>query len=457
MRLHRYTNLTPSGVEWLGDMPGTWQAKRLKYSASLNDDTLPETTNPTFEFDYVDIGNVNAVEGIVGTERVVFEDAPSRARRLVRSGDTIVSTVRTYLRAVAPIGGAQQDFVVSTGFAVVRPRHVQGRFLSYALREHGFIEQIVARSVGVSYPAINASEVGTIPIPLPSPDEQRAIADFLDRQTARLDRLVGKKRELIEKLKEKRTALISRTVTRGLPPEAAGAAGLNPHPKLKPSGIEWLGDIPEHWESGNLRRYALMRTGHTPSRNVPEYWQDCTIPWFTLADVWQLRDDRVRYLGETKEQISELGLANSAAELLPKGTVVFSRTASIGFSGIMPRPTATTQDFWNWICGPKLSPEYLLLLFRAMKQEFQRLTSGSTHKTIYQPDAASLRICVPPLHEQRAIAEYLDRETAKLDRLMQKVEAAIEKLQEYRTALITAAVTGKIDVRRASHDDRHES
>jgi type I restriction enzyme S subunit len=165
------------------------------------------------------------------------------------------------------------------------------------------------------------------------------------------------------------------------------------------------------------------------------------MPWFTLADVWQLRDGTRKYLGETSERISEIGLRNSAAELLPAGTVVLSRTASVGFSGIMPIPMATSQDFWNWVCGPKLLPEYLLFVFRAMRQEFERLTSGSTHKTIYQPDAASLAVCVPPLNEQQAIVRFLDRETAKLDTLVAKKRELIEKLKEKRTALISRTVT----------------
>jgi type I restriction enzyme S subunit len=190
-----------------------------------------------------------------------------------------------------------------------------------------------------------------------------------------------------------------------------------------------------------------MRTGHTPARTEPEYWETCEIPWFTLADVWQLRDGKQVYLGDTKERISRLGLANSAAELLPTGTVILSRTASVGFSGIMPSPMATSQDFWNWVPGPKLLPEYLVLLFRAMAQEFQKLVMGSTHKTIYQSDAASLCICVPPRAEQKRIVAYAFNETSAIDAMAAKVEAAIERLQEYRTALITAAVTGKIDVR----------
>ena len=184
-----------------------------------------------------------------------------------------------------------------------------------------------------------------------------------------------------------------------------------------------------------------MKTGHTPSRSQEEYWISCTIPWFTLADVWQLRDDKQKYLSTTKEKISELGLANSAAELLPSGTVVYSRTASIGYSGIMPLPMATTQDFWNWICGPSLLPEYLLYFFRTVRHEFDRLVSGSTHKTIYQSDAASLKVCIPPISEQQSIAAFLDRETSRIDRLLEKKRELIERLKEKRTAIISRTVT----------------
>src|SRR5699024_2585708 len=118
------------------------------------------------------------------------------------------------------------------------------------------------------------------------------------------------------------------------------------------------------------------------SRSKSEYWENCHIPWFSLADVWQLRDGKQMYLGDTAEKISDLGLANSAADLLPAGTVILSRTASVGFSGIMPIPMATTQDFVNWIPGPSLASEYLLFTFRAMAAEFDRLKMGSTHKTI---------------------------------------------------------------------------
>lgn len=131
---------------------------------------------------------------------------------------------------------------------------------------------------------------------------------------------------------------------------------------MKPSGLEWAGDIPAEWDVAKICLLARLESGHTPSRQAPEYWapEECTIPWFSLADVWQLRDGTQDYLGDTAEKISPRGLANSAARLLPAGTVVLSRTASVGFAGIMPRPMATTQDFANWVCGDRLMSEYLL-------------------------------------------------------------------------------------------------
>ena len=209
--------LQPSGVEWLGDVPEHWEAKRLNLVASINDDTLSEREDPLRPIAYVDIGSIDSTIGITEMEEMVFEDAPSRARRLVRDGDTIVATVRTYLRAIAPVASPPPEMVVSTGFAVIRPRALDPGFASWTLREQGIVGEIVARSTGVSYPAINASQIGDLPIAIPPLDEQCAIAAFLDRETERIDALVAKKRLLIERLQyletQYRTALITVAVT----------------------------------------------------------------------------------------------------------------------------------------------------------------------------------------------------------------------------------------------------
>jgi len=223
------------------------------------------------------------------------------------------------------------------------------------------------------------------------------------------------------------------------------AGRFKPYPAYKDSGVEWLGEIPAHWEVQRTKHVARLRSGHTPSRQHPEYWVDCTIPWFGLADVWQLRDGRQEYVAETSEKISALGLANSAARLLPKGTVMLSRTASVGFSGIMATQMATTQDFANWVCGERIRSEYLLYAFRSMGHEFRRLTMGSTHQTIYMPDVGKFSTPVPPILEQDRIVAFIRKETAKIDALLAKKERLIELLQEKRTALITRAVTQGLD------------
>lgn len=295
-----------------------------------------------------------------------------------------------------------------------RPARIDARFLGYALEETHFVDRVVAASVGVSYPAVNASDIARLPISAPSPDIQRQIADYLDHETAEIDAFIADLGTLATLTRERFDSRLSAEMT-------------GPYPRV------------------NIRRVAEMRTGHTPSRAVTEYWTDTNIPWFTLADVWQLRQGR-KYLGDTKEQISELGVSNSAAEVLPAGTVVLSRTASVGFTGIMPRPMATSQDYWNWVCGPRLNPEYLWNQFRAMKPTFDRLKSGSTHKTIYQADAAALTVVVPSIGDQAEIVERIARAEATVTAEIADIDAAIALAKERRAALITAAVTGQIDV-----------
>jgi type I restriction enzyme S subunit len=227
MRLSPYSEYEPSPVSWLPHQPKGWQAKPLKVVASINDETLPETTNPEDEIQYVDIGSVSLTKGIEKTETMTFGSAPSRARRIPRVGDVLVSTVRTYLKAIAPVQGQPENLVASTGFAVVRAKtEAQPGFLKYALQEEHFIQEIISRSTGVSYPAINASDVGRVFLCVPSKEEQLAIASFLDRETAKIDALMAEQQRMVELLKERRSALISAAVTgqidvRGLVPEVA--------------------------------------------------------------------------------------------------------------------------------------------------------------------------------------------------------------------------------------------
>ena len=214
MKYQCYAEYKDSGVEWLGEIPSHWDSKPLKYLCTYNDEVLTEATSSDTEIQYIDIGSVSATEGISHIETMLFKDAPSRARRIVKDGDVIVSTVRTYLEAIAPIDNPPENLIVSTGFAVIRPnKNLYKGYTAYCLRAKGFIKEVVARSVGVSYPAINSSDLVNIAVPSIAYSEQTKIANFLDHETAKIDSLIEKAQSAIQLMQERRTALISSAVT----------------------------------------------------------------------------------------------------------------------------------------------------------------------------------------------------------------------------------------------------
>lgn len=204
-----------SGVEWIGEIPEGWEVRRMKNICSPNPNSLTEKENEDFEFDYVDIGSVSFEKGIYKTEHYVFRDAPSRARRKTQYGDMIVSTVRTYLRAIDIIDSEEKaNYIYSTGFAVLTPfDECDYRFLSFISKSQAFLEQVSILSRGINYPSINTSDLLTIFIASPPLTEQRAIADYLDRKCAEIDELIAIKQQKIEALKEYKKSVIFEYVT----------------------------------------------------------------------------------------------------------------------------------------------------------------------------------------------------------------------------------------------------
>ena len=429
-----YPTYGSSSNEWLGEIPAHWHLRRLKYLATVNDEALAESTDPNMEIAYVDIGNVDSVEGITGREEMVFEDAPSRARRIVRHGDVIISTVRTYLKAIARIEDANANIIVSTGFAVMRPRHMDAGFIAYALGAPYFVERVVAYSVGVSYPAINASDLASLDIAFPPLAEQRAIAAFLDRETAKIDALVAKKQRLIEVLGEKRTALISRAVTKGLDPDVP----------MKDSGVEWLSEIPVHWEVAPVyARYevalgkmldAKRISGDSPGpyvRNVDVQWDSINTDNLPEMDFPPQERDRYR---------------------LQRGDLLVCEGGEVGRTAIWEDEMECFYQKAIHRVRPKSqrdAPRFFYYVMYSLARRGVFLAEGNPN-TISHLTAVQLRhyrVVFPPLSEQQVISEHLDSETAKLDVLITRIHEAIEHLKELRAALISAAVTGRIDVR----------
>lgn len=204
-----------SGIEWLGEVPAHWDVIPLKQIASCNDSSLSEETDDDYEIEYIEIADVNEFSGLAAGTGYKFSDAPTRARRIVKHGDVLVSTVRTYLRAIAPVIFPPNNLIVSTGFAVVRPRMggLNGMYLGYLLRAEWWVSEVISRSVGVSYPSINASDLMNLNVSVPSLTEQIQITEFLDQEIAKIDALLSEAERAIQLLKERRSALISAAVT----------------------------------------------------------------------------------------------------------------------------------------------------------------------------------------------------------------------------------------------------
>ena len=203
-----------SGVEWIGEIPIDWRTSPLKYVVSSNDEVLSENTNPGYEFRYIEISDVNQFSGIGPGRKVSFSESPSRARRILRENDVLISTVRTYLRAIGTVRKFRDNLIGSTGFCVLRAtQRILPSYLTYIVNSKQFVASVVSNSVGVSYPAINSSDLVNLKSALPSLHEQAHISQYLDKKTSRIDSLSKKLQRKIELLKEYRQSLISNVVT----------------------------------------------------------------------------------------------------------------------------------------------------------------------------------------------------------------------------------------------------
>lgn len=417
-------------------MPTTpFPAQRLKYAATINDEALSESTDADFELAYIDIGNVDSQGRVHDIVNYRFEDAPSRARRIVRDGDVIISTVRTYLQAIAPVEIPPDNLIVSTGFAVVRPSSLlDQRFCKYALRANKFLWEVESRSTGVSYPAISASDLGDIKVNLPEISAQRLIASYLDRETARIDGLIGEKERMLALLEEKRAALISRVVTRGLDPSAP----------LKPSGQEWLGEIPAHWGLQRLKQLAEVRGGLTLGKQYSgellEY------PYLRVANVQD------GYLSLDDVLTVEVPASEAASNLLTYGDVLMNEGGDIDKlgRGCVWRDEIAPCLHQNHVFAVRphaVDSDWLALWTSTLqaKRYFESRAKRSTNlASISGSNIKELPVPLPPVSEQLAIQNFLAVRHLRLETLRGELRDSLRLLTERRAALITAAVTGQI-------------
>lgn len=450
MRFSSYPAYKPSGVEWLGEVPEGWKVKRLKYLANRIDEKIE--ADQENRMPYIGLENIASWTGKLLPLDPDF--IPDGIANRFKGGETLFGKLRPYLAKACNV-----DFegLCSSEILVLRPNHLNRQFLLYCLLSPGFISLVDSSTYGAKMPRAGWDFVGSRTLPVPPDDDQRAIVNFLDRQTAKIDTLIAKRRALIEKLKEKRSALISRTVTRGLPPDAAMAAGLDPYPPLKPSGVEWLGEVPEGWEVLPLKRKFRVVNGGTPASTEEMYW-DGDITWVTPDDLGKIETQKIAH---SRRQITKDGLDNCSARLVPCSSIIMSTRAPIGHIAIADVEVCTNQGCRSLVpLNESVLSDFIYYSLIGSKAVLQAKGKGTTFMELSSEDLGSHIVTVPSYLEQRAIADFLDRQTAKIDRMVSLEEAVIARMQEYRSALITAAVTGKIDVRggpRHDRTDRRES
>lgn len=436
--MNRHYQYTRSNINWLEKIPSHWTEVPLKVVASCNDEVLPESTEPDKQINYVEISDVNSILGIKNVTPMPFSESPSRARRIVRTGDILISTVRTYLKAIAAVQKNSESLVASTGFAVIRTssNNAISKYLGKLVLTDGFIGEIISRSVGVSYPAINASEIMQIKIPLPQLEEQQKIAQFLDYETAKIDALIDEQKRLIELLKEKRQAVISHAVTKGLNPDAP----------MKDSDVEWLGEVPEHWQVVPLKHKCAFKGGGTPSKENLEFWNG-DIPWVSPKDMKSFE------ISSSIDKITESGLRNSSTSLVPPGSMllvarsgILQRTIPVAINSVA---VSLNQDLKALTFNNQHHAYFCAFLFMGLEKLLllELRKQGATVESLEQEYLENCSIAWPPLEELKSICRFIENQLNSIRNLTNQSTMLMTTLQERRSALISAAVTGKIDVR----------
>lgn len=360
----------------------------------------------------------------------------------LRAGDVLITKDSETAEDIAVPAFVPADLpgvVCGYHLASIRPRCINGEYLYYALRSAFVRQQATAHATGVTRFGLRGDVVRNLRIPVPPPEMQHRVVAILRAAE-----------EHIAITRQARIQTHALLLERRLATMSAAVAAVDAPGERRPTELLWAPTVPAGWRVAKLTHVARLGSGHTPSRSRPDWWANCHIPWITTGEVQKVRNDRREVITETRECIIELGLANSAAQLHPQGTVVLCRTAaSAGYSAVMGLDMATSQDFATWTCGPALDPFYLLYSLRAMRPYLLGyLAQGSTHRTIYMPDIESLHIPLPPIDEQQAIVSRIRQQVQLIDNLVDAVDDQLRLLDERRRALITAAVTGQLDVGR---------
>ncbi len=433
MSFPAYPEYKDSGVVWLGGIPAHWNIKKFRYVFEESPEKITDEV----------VGDMLSVSGYRGIEVKQYDDEGRRRTdeelfgyRVVRPGQLVVNTM--WLN-YAGLGVSEHEGHVSPAYRSywIDPA-MDKRFIHHLMRSGTYVQGYTRLLTGIRPNSLQMGrdDLMVFPVLLPTKSEQTQIARFLDHETARIDALIEEQQRLIELLKEKRQAVISHAVTKGLDPTVP----------MKDSGVEWLGEVPAHWVVAGLKRFWSV----TDCKHITAEFVDEGIPLASIREV------QSRYVDlDNAKQTTEVfyrQLIEGGRELVA-GDLIFSRNATVGEVAQVANwhpPFAMGQD----VCVLKkqyqwLSSDYLQAVLRSpvVTVQLDNLMIGSTFKRVNVEDIRGLVVPMPPEKEQKLIADYLNSETGQFDSLLAECRGTIGLLQERRSALISAAVTGKIDVR----------
>ena len=434
--MNRYESYKDSGVEWIGQIPSHWDVKPLKSFSEVElgkmlttDDKGGMTLKPylrsfNIQSDYLDLSDVS---------EMWFTDSELNRLRLKR-GDVLLTEGGDVGRTSIWNDELKECYFQNSINRVrtLSDSPIYFKYLSNTYHQIGHYDSMVSR---VSIPHLTKEKLESIRFPLPPLPEQEQIVSFLDEKTTKIDVLIKKKEQKIELLREYRTSLINRVITKGL----------NTDVPMKDSGVEWIGEIPSHWEVSKVKYQFDISGGGTPSTEKDEYWEG-TIPWVSSKDM------KSRYIYDTIDHITPLGLQNSTCSLVDVGSIIIvvrsgilQRTIPIGINKV---PLVVNQDqkvlssrgdvleefFYYFVSGNEIS-----LLTDWMKE-------GTTVESIEMEYLENFPLHFPPLSEQEQIVSYLDGKTGEIDSTIDSEKKKIDLLKEYRQSLISSVITGKIKV-----------
>lgn len=428
--------------DWLSRIPSHWALKRHKDLSLINRKSLPNDTEPFYQFRYIDISNVNQ-QGIENDpELIEFHEAPSRARRILREKDIIISTVRTYLKAVAFINFQPKNYIASTGFAVLTPRSVVSpEFLAFYCQSDFFIDLVVKNSKGVSYPAINATELSCFTCVYPPLPEQQAIAQFLGTKTQAINKKVTLLEQKIDYYKELQKSLINDTVTKGLDKSVTL--------KTTEIGIE----VPEAWNRYRLKDIGKLYSGLS-GKSGDDFRQDNHpdnkgfIPFTNIAANTYI----------SKDNLGKVVVGSSEKQNGVKKGDIFFLMSSEGYEDIGKSSVLNIgleQTYLNSFCkgyrlkSKKFDSHFINYLLQSDSYRQLLIVEGKgfTRINLKMEKVNDFFIHLPSTkEEQTKIAEYLDDKTTTIDKIVENITDQIDRLKELRKTLINDAVTGKIRV-----------